>query len=155
MQVNAKTVYKFSKFTNCKTRPVLQNILVTPTELIATDSYKLLRIKQNNDITENQLIDTVGFYETYKNTNKDIAVNTASADKEHFPDCHAIIPDGKTPTKELCFSAKQLIEALEQMKEGRVLIKIYDDNAPLMIQGNEESNTNIDALIMPTKKSTF
>ena len=158
MEVNSKTVYRFSKFIGSDVRPVLQKVLVTKNKMVATDSYKLLEITNPNEVEKDQLLHLPDFISTFKNTERAVKVETVEnkTDGNQFPDYEQIMP--KTdPIMEFQVNAKLMIECLEQFKNKEtdnnyVTIKLYSkEMSPIVMQGSGATE-NIKALLMQLKK---
>ena len=164
MQVDAKTVFKFKKFAKKSTRPVLEYIKIEKNAMIATDSFKLLRVKVETDVEKEQLLNVPRFCDKFKKTSGKVDVETKTDKDEktdsyplNYPDFEQIMPkdDAKMTVHA---NAKLLIECLEQFigKDcgiGSVNIEFRDGaSSPIRIVGTAEENKNIETILMPLKK---
>jgi len=153
IQVNAKTIYNFSSFVGDVrgTKPILKNVYINNKEMVATDSYKMLIIKENRNIDTPVFINFTDFAKKYKNN--DSMVLTETADVKAFPDYKKVIWDTEKESKtSIEVDAKLLIETLKpfvdkNLGNNRVRISIKDDINPIILEQKEKT-----ALLMLLKK---
>lgn len=180
-------------------RPALNAVQINDDCMVATDSYKLIKIMykgEAEDITifpatnairklakinepfllpANQLLKKLKF-----TSNKDfpilsggvlcndsedkVSIFTTDLEtsnvlefkkvKETFPKWEAVLP-AQTPKASVFVDVDKLIETLQAFKsknaQSKVLINIFDQNQPLVINGKESDTDHIMALLMPVK----
>lgn len=155
MKLNPKTVYKFAKIVAKEghVREVLKKVLITPTKMVATDSYCLLEVEQENDTKTNQLLDFAEFQNTYKKQDKEIEIETTNENGEimgaKFPDYERAMPK-ENPIATTYLDADCLIKVLEQFRDRNkndVEIELYGEDRPILLK-----KEGMRGLVMPLKR---
>jgi len=129
----------------------INGVLVTPDKIVATDSFKLIEIKQASDIQKPTVFKMVKGFKTFETANdtgliaKYGTICSNSIMEDAFPEYEKVIPQGE-PVFEIDLSPEHL-EAIFKAFKGypRITVKMYAKNKPVVFTNNKD----IMALLMP------
>jgi DNA polymerase III sliding clamp (beta) subunit (PCNA family) len=134
----------------------IEGILVTPDKIVATDSYKLIEIKQASEIKKPTVFNLAKGFKTFETANdtgliaKYGTVCSNGIQSDAFPDYAQVIPkDTDNPVFEIDLSPEHLEQIAKAFKGTskypRMTMKLYAKNKPVVFTNNKD----IMALLMP------
>lgn len=148
-------IKNIDKFISRGIKRSTNGVHITPTHIIATDTYKLIKIKQPSDIKEAytfELPKGVKTFDTIERHDKEVRIliggNTlvSKVIDETYPDIEAVIPVGE-PVVKITISTEHLAEIAEAIKKsGQVELSYYGEIKPLVFTTKNEA---IKILLMP------
>ncbi|NQU84078.1 MAG: hypothetical protein HQ536_05205 [Parcubacteria group bacterium] len=172
MELKNSDLIKVAKIAPKKyNRRELTGVHIDKENIVATDSYKMLICKHNQEVQEDTNI-TLNAQEVKKLDKKELSffvdkkdindkiigkciVGTSIEDmKVDYPKYNEIIPKHE-PNQTIVLNAKLLIELLEAFKtkkQSMIKLEIRQDEDAIIIKGHEPDNNQFTGLLMPIRE---